>query len=116
VFERITAQFNRLRHKADWRAISDGGMPWLEHDAVIMGQSGGSGSSRPRVQTYDVYVRGQLVASRPGLGQAQAYVHEHHGEQTWQKGRSEPVTVEHRYFGETDEFGAPSTYWFADFA
>ncbi len=109
---RITAQYRRLRKQADWRALSDA-RPELEHAVVILGQSGGSGATRCRTQQYDVFVHGDLAASRTGLGQAQAWVHERYGELTWQRGRSEAMTFDHRYFGETAEFGSPTTYWYA---
>lgn len=114
MFSRITEQFRRLRRKADWRAITDGSMPWLDHDAVILGQTGGSGSTRPRIQSYEVYLRGRLVATRPSLSAAKAVIEAQEGRPLeWQRATTDPVQVEHYYFGETEEFGSPTTYWHA---
>lgn len=110
----ITAAYEALLHRrADWRAFSSG-MPWLEHDAVIIGQSSGPGGTRPRRQSYEVYVRGRLVAQRPSLSEAQAYVIERHGPVEWHTARQDPVEVEHYFFGPTKEFSSPMTYWYAD--
>jgi hypothetical protein len=105
----------RLRREGDWRAFVGAEVPWLAYDAVIIGGSGHGKATRPRRQSYEVYLRGDLVATRPRLDEAKAYVEEAVGRAlTWRTGRTEPVEVHHRHFGPTTEFSAPSTYWFAE--
>lgn len=104
-----------LHREADWRAFTGGEAPWLQHPAVIIGGSGhGRGQQAPRRQSYEVYIEGRLVAQRHSLAEAKGYVEAQHGSVEWRQGRTEPVTVTHYYFGETDEFSSPSTYWYVE--
>lgn len=80
---------------------------------MVFGQSGGSGASKPRVQTYEVYVRGNIVATRHSLREAQEAANSRFfddGEGKWTRRTMTPVEVTHYYFGPTEEFG-PIYYW-----
>lgn len=95
---------------ADWRAL-DTATPWVDYPVVILGPAGGPGSTRPRAATYEVYVDGRLVASRPRLIEAQEYVEQRRPGITWRTVKSEPLKVVHHHFGPTSEFGSPTTFW-----
>lgn len=95
---------------ADWRALSTE-MPWNDHDFVVLGQTSGKGGTRPRVQAYEVYIHGRLVAVRHKLSEAKEYIEARHGPLTWTEHRTEPMRVVHYTLGETDEFGSPTLYW-----
>lgn len=104
----------RLRREADWRAFMAGDAPWNVYDAVIFGGTSGPGGTRPPRQTYEVYLHGRLIALRPSLAEAKAAIEAEHGAQHWRTGKTEPVKVHHYYFGPTEEFTAPNTYWFVE--
>lgn len=102
--------WRRLRKRSDWRSLSDGSRPELQFDAVILGPAGASGSTRAPAGPYDVYIRGRLVATRPRLGEAKAFVEKLHGPGEWKMRRTEPVMSHHYYYGPTEEFG-PTAFW-----
>lgn len=103
-----------LRREGDWRAFMAGDAPWTVYDAVIFGGTSGPGGTKPSRQTYEVYLKGTLVALRPSLTEAKAIVEAETGPLDWRQGETEPVTVHHYYFGPTTEFTAPNTYWFVE--
>lgn len=114
LFAEARKTWARLRKRADWRAISDGSRPELEYDACILGQSGAPGGTRPRVQTYDCYLKGKLVATRHTLTEARDTVDDLIGiSGLWTRRQVDPVQAVHYYYGPTEEFG-PVTYWTRD--
>jgi hypothetical protein len=119
MLQSLRDQWRKLRgrpeavaHFADWRAITDGSRPELDYDACILGQSSPGGTS-PREPRYEIYIHGKLVATRLGLAVAQAYVDSFYAPGQWTRRKTDPVTVNHYYFGPTNEFG-PTYYWTRD--
>lgn len=102
----------RLRREADWRAFMAGDAPWTVYDAVIFGGTAGPGGTRPSRQTYEVYLYGRLIALRPSLTEAKDAIEATTGPLEWQSAKTEPVEVNHYFFGPTTEFTAPNTYWY----
>lgn len=115
MFAELRRAWSRLRKQADWRAISDGSRPELEYDVVILSQGGSGGGTTPRLRVYDIYVRGQIVATRPGLAVAQKWVEDNYGPGEWTRRKTDPVSAHHYYFGETEEF-APTVYYTRELA
>lgn len=108
----VTAQYAALHKRADWRALTNE-MPWTEHQYVVIGQSAAPGATRPRSQAYDVFANGQLVATRQSLREAKAVIDDKYGAQEWKSSKTDPIEVDHYYFGPTTEFSSPNTYWYA---
>lgn len=118
MLDRLTAAWHALigSKQADWRPISPTSdpMPWLDHLFVVTGPSTGPGGTRSRWSSYEGYVGGQLVCTRPRLADAQEMVEGQAGRVlTWRKIQMDPQVVEHYYFGPTSEFGI-NTYWIGE--
>lgn len=111
LFAEARKTWAKLRKRADWRSITDGSRPELEYAACILGQSGAPGGTRPRVQTYEVFVKGKLVATRHTLTEARDTADDLLGTPGfWTRRQVDPVMVTHYYFGDTEEFG-PTYFW-----
>lgn len=92
---------------SSWRAFPTG-TPWDDFKAVIFSDGGPSGR-----KNYEVYLDGNLIATRDSLAAAKAVVEEKLGDVEWGIKRLEQEEVVHYYFGRTTEFGSPTTIWVA---
>lgn len=111
MFSGARTAWRRLRRQSDWRPITDGTRPELAYDAVILGQSGAPGGTRPRVQTYEVFVKGKLVATRHTLTEARDTADNILGDSgIWTRRKVDPVQVTHYFYGPTEEF-SPVFFW-----
>lgn len=91
-----------------WRGLVPDEDPfWNGPGAFILTNAG-------RDRSYEVYANGKLLATRHSLVDAKAEIEKRFGQVAWRQVRPEPVRAVHRYFGETDEFSEPRTYYTAD--
>lgn len=90
-----------------WRAFADDPF-WMTDGAVIITNAGARGRS------YEVYDRGQQIASRHSLAEAKASIEGRYGPLQWEQRRAEPIEVLHYHFGPTEEFTEPTTYYTAE--
>jgi len=65
-------------------------------------------------RSYEIWTYGQIIGGRSSLADAKALVDEVYGPQPWRKVQLDPVTVEHYYFGLTEEFQDPLTIYVVD--
>jgi hypothetical protein len=79
---------------------------WDEYPVVVHTDGGPSGR-----KSYDIYADGQQVATRSTLREAKQYVEDILGPQVWQTKRLEKVTIDHYWWGLTDEFSSPTTVY-----
>lgn len=101
--ERIAGSSWRPFSASDW---------WNEYDVVVSSDGG----PRP---SYDTYVKGMQVASRPSLAEAQKAAESRVGRSLdWKQVELEPVSAAPGSYtefiwGESEEFSAPTTIWTA---
>jgi hypothetical protein len=107
--ERVTIQAKgRTAAGPSWRSI--GTQPiWTWHEAVILTSVAG------RSRSFEVYVGGMQVATRPSLVEAKAHVDNEYGPQQWKRESLPLVEVLTTAWGLTDEFTDPLTYYYVDF-
>jgi hypothetical protein len=79
---------------------------WDDFPVLVYTDGGPSGR-----KTYDIYIEGRNVATRPTLTDAKNYVEDRIGPQDWNTVRLDKVTIDHYYWGLTDEFSSPTTVY-----
>lgn len=92
----------------NWRALTEEGPFWKQHDFAIVPTGVG------RNRFYEVYSFGEAWRNFPRLEEAKGAVEREFGPQVWVPTIVPKVVVDHYYFGETDEFSAPSRVYVAD--
>lgn len=85
------------------------GPVWVDYDACI------TSDPNPRGRNFDVYVKGELIASAHSLADAKARVESKHGPQEWKRIKLTDYLELHPYWGPTTEFTNPQMIYVVDF-